>query len=234
MTSRRAARSRASGSQAKPINFANCHYISPKKGKRGGVDHLQGKLKYFQFRDDKHDYIPQGSRDRWVDMGLGNNYKQILTNCIGTQSKDVLAWTWVVSPAPDLMALVPEADRREFIKELTESTVTAYYEARGVDVPAYSYVLHDRNTEDGQQQLHSHVVLPGTVETLMGVEPFYNNKHDGHIELFNQIADKQLELALDAAIGVQWRELRPELLSIREPEAVQETADSELDLWFPR
>ena len=67
-------RGAARGSQAKPINFANCHYISPKKGKRGGTDHLQGKLKYFQFRDDKHDYIRQGSRDRWVDMGLGNNY----------------------------------------------------------------------------------------------------------------------------------------------------------------
>src|SRR5450432_1107476 len=174
-----AKRGAASGSRAKPINFANCRYISPAKGKRGGIDHLRGKLKYFQFRNDKHDYIRQAGKDRWTDRGLGNTYKQILNNCIDTQSKDVLAWTWVISPAPDLMALVPEDERRQFVKELTESTVNAYYEARSVDVPAYSYVLHDRNTEDGQQQLHTHVVLPGTVETLLGTEPFYNNKREG-------------------------------------------------------
>ena len=70
--------------------------------------------------------------------------------------------------------------------------------------------MHDRDTAEGEQQLHTHVVLPGTTVTLSGPEPFYNNKKEGHVALFNEIADKQFELALDKTIGLDWRALRPE------------------------
>jgi hypothetical protein len=218
--------------RAKDVNFADYQYIStsPNKGK-GGMGHLRGKLRYFQYRNDKADHVPhprgKGRPGRWRDMGLGSNYGEILKSCQALQSKDVLAWTWVVSPAPDLMALVPEAERRDFVQALTESVVNEYYEARGVDVPAYSYVLHDRDTEAGEQQLHSHVVLPGLVETVMGTQPFYNNKREGHVDLFNRIADRQFEQALDRTIGQDWRTLRPELNQTRE-----EAINSQLDLWF--
>src|SRR5260221_10754397 len=79
--------------------------------------------------------------ERWRDMGLGGNYGEILKACTDLQSKDVLAWTWVVSPAPDLMALVREDQRRDLVRALTETIVTEYYEARGLDLPRYSYVL---------------------------------------------------------------------------------------------
>jgi hypothetical protein len=58
----------------------------------------------------------------------------------------VLAWSWVVSPAPDLMALVPEGLRRDLLIDLTERVVEAYYTARGADVPEYAFVVHDRLT----------------------------------------------------------------------------------------
>ena len=34
----------------------------------------------------------------------------------------------------------------------------------------YSYVLHDRLTKEGEQQLHSHVILPGLAPTVAGME----------------------------------------------------------------
>src|SRR5450432_3439960 len=225
--------------KGKDINFADFRYISTSKAKgKGGIKHLREKLKYFQYRNDKADHVAQGQGkprpERWRDMGLGGNYGEILKACTDLQSKDVLAWTWVVSPAPDLMALVPEDQRRDLVRDLTETIVTEYYEARGLDLPRYSYVLHDRNTAEGEQQLHTHVVLPGTTETLEGREPFYNNKKEGHVMLFNQIADKQFELALDKTIGLDWRTLRPE----PEPELEQASGttstaiESELEKWF--
>ena len=218
--------------KAKDINFADFRYIStsPSKGK-GGISHLRGKLRYFQYRNDKADHVAHARGkprpERWRDLGLGSNYGQILKTCQELQSKDVLAWTWVVSPAPDLMALVPEEQRRGLVRDLTESVVTEYYESRGVDVPRYSYVLHDRDTEDGEQQLHTHVVLPGTAQSVMGRQDFFNNKREGHVDLFNRIADTQFALALDRTIGPDWRELRPEL-----DQTQAQVIDSELDRWF--
>ncbi len=217
--------------KAKDINFADFRYISTSKAKgKGGIGRLREKLKYFQYRNDKADHVAhqrgKPRPERWRDMGLGSNYGEILKACQELQSKDVLAWTWVVSPAPDLMTLVPEAHRRDLVRNLTESIVTQYYEARGLDVPSYSYVLHDRDTTEGEQQLHTHVVLPGTVETLLGREPFFNNKKEGHVDLFNRIADAQFALALDQAIGPDWRALRPELQEVKAP------GMSELDAWF--
>src|SRR5450432_2006694 len=223
--------------KAKDINFADFRYISTSQTKgKGGISHLRGKLRYFQYRNDKTDHVAhqrgKPRPERWRDMGLGSNYGEILKACQELQSKDVLAWTWVVSPAPDLMALVPDAQRRDLVRNLTESIVTQYYEARELDVPAYSYVLHDRDTKEGEQQLHTHVVLPGTVETLLGREPFYNNKKEGHVELFNRIADKQFELALDKTIGLDWRALRLEPEPEQASVSASNTIESELDKWF--
>lgn len=226
------------GKAATPINYANLKYISPDPKKKGGIRHLRGKLKYFSYRNDKSDHIPhqrgKAHPDRWVDMGLGKKYGDILKACQQLQGKDILAWTWVISPTPALMALVPEELRQDLVKELTENIVTEYYEARSVDVPPYSYVLHDRDTKGGEQQLHTHVVLPGTVETLLGRDQFFNNEDKGHIALFNQIADAQLELSLDRAIGSHWRTLRQAAPEFPEMESIHASGSgtSELERWF--
>jgi hypothetical protein len=221
----------------KPTIVADFAYVSPKgKGKTSGYRHLRSKLKYVQYRDDRNRHIKQGELvERWQDHGLGNNYRTILNHCAELSSKHVLAWTWVISPAPDLMALVPEALRRELVIDLTERVVESYYAARGLDIPEYSFVLHDRLTSEqddgspGMQQLHTHVFMPGTTPTLEGRQAVYNNKDKGHDKLFHQVAAEHFEAALDVAVGPEWRRFR------QEPEITQPTPDvDDLNVWFPR
>jgi len=211
------------------VDFA---YVSPRGGgKKSGSSHLRAKLKYLQYRDDRNRHIKQEpGQERWQDHGLGTHYRAILNHCSELQSKHVLAWSWVVSPAPDLMAMVPEDLRRDLVIDLTERVVESYYAARGADVPEYVLVLHDRLTTqaDGQaglSQLHTHVILPGTVPTMGGREPFYNNANKGHDRLFREIASQHFETALDTLVGPEWRRLRPD----PEPSALD---PDDISAWF--
>jgi len=163
---------------------------------------------------------------------MGKHYREIAGNCAQFQSRHVLAWSWVISPAPDLMALVPEDQRRKLVMDVTERVVESYYEARGFQTPPYSFVLHDRLTTEGEQQLHTHVILPGMAPTVEGWEPVYNNKSRQHDKLFNEVARQEFEDVLDQAIGPEWRRLRPE--ADRSPaDDIPQDIDN-LDAWFPR
>src|SRR5690606_20831603 len=180
------------------------------------------------------DHLPQmQDNERWRDMGMGQHYREIFENCDHLQSKYVLAWTWVVSPAPDLMALVPEEKRPQLLCDLTERIVEDYYTERGFELPEYSYVLHDRLTdtkeegEEPMQHLHTHVVLPGTVSSIAERLPVYNNKERGHDSLFRQVASRHFADMLEEAVGVEWRLQREE-----EPEITPDVND--LDAWFTR
>jgi hypothetical protein len=216
----------------KCIIIPDLKYKSPKRRGRGsGHKGLRATLKYVQYREDRDTRASQERlRDRWQDRGLGAHYREIFTNCDHLKSQHVLAWTWVISPAPDLMALVPEDKRRDLVMDVTELIVEAYYEARGYQTPPYAYVLHDRLTKEGEQQLHTHVILPGLGPTVEGWEPFYNHKRQGHERLFNEIAHDEFEQALDRTIGPDWRRLR------EKPEVTlgipRDTDD--LSAWFPR
>ncbi|MBI5961717.1 MAG: hypothetical protein HY866_23470 [Chloroflexi bacterium] len=217
----------------KTIIIPDFKYKSPKRRGRGtGHQGLRATLKYLQFREDRDTRANQEKlRDRWQDRGLGKHYREIFTNCDCLQSQHVLAWTWVISPAPDLMALVPEVQRRDLVMDVTERIVEAYYEARGFQMPPYAYVVHDRLTKEGEQQLHSHVILPGLAPTVEGWEAIYNHKRKRHEQLFNTIAHDEFEVTLDRTIGTEWRR------EIEEPaveaQDVPEDIDS-LDAWFPR
>jgi len=202
----------------KAIIVTDFAYKGPKRKGRGtGHQGLRATLKYLQYRDNRNQHIEQGEdTERWLDHGLGQHYRAIFDSCDKLQSKHVLAWTWVISPSPDLMALIPESQRSDVVRDLTESVVEGYYTARGFEVPEYSYVLHDRLTkpEDGSeplQQLHTHVVLPGTAP-LAGVdrEAVYNNKEKGHDALFREIGSRHFSEALDEIVGPRWRQLRGE------------------------
>jgi hypothetical protein len=170
--------------------------------------------------------------ERWQDRGLGVHWRDILTRSDALQSKHVLAWTWVISPAPDLMALIPENRRRELVCDLTERIVEDYYLARGFDVAEYAYILHDRETDEaGMQQLHTHVVLPGTAP-LPGADraAVYNNKERGHDALFRDIASQHFSAALDDIAGPEWRRLREDA-----PQVEPQPPDiNDLDAWFGR
>lgn len=213
------------------VDFA---YKGPKRKGRGtGHKGLRNTLKYFQYRDNRTDHLLQTDDERWRDFGMGTHYREIFEQCDQLKSKHVLAWTWVVSPAPDLMALVPEAKRPQLVCDLTEKVVEDYYLERGFDIPEYSYVLHDRLTDseegdDPMQHLHTHVVLPGTAPSLAEREPVYNNKERGHDALFRDVASRHFEAMLDDVVGPEWRLQREEL----EQEQSQEIDPNDLDAWF--
>jgi len=214
------------------IIIPDLKYKSPKRRGRGsGHKGLRSTLKYLQFREDRDTQANRDQlQDRWQDRGLGAHYREIFGACDHLKSQHVLAWTWVVSPAPDLMALVPEDKRRDLVMDVTERIVEAYYDARGFQTPPYSYVLHDRLTKEGEQQLHTHVILPGLAPTVAGWEPFYNHRSKGHEQLFNDIAREEFEQALDRTIGPEWRRLR------EEPEIAEDIPHDidDLNAWFPR
>jgi len=220
---------------SKAIIVVDFAYKGPKRKGRGtGHKGLRSTLKYLQYRDNRTEHLAQVQDDeRWRDLGMGTHYREIFENCDHLQSKHVLAWTWVVSPAPDLMALVPEKKRAQLVCDLTERVVEDYYTERGFDLPEYSYVLHDRLTtpkeddEEPVQHLHTHVVLPGTAPSVAERLPVYNNKERGHDALFRQVASRHFAEMLDDVVGPEWRREREE-----EPEVKPDADD--LDSWFPR
>ncbi len=198
---------------SKAIIVADFAYKGPqRKGRGTGPQALRATLKYFQFRDTKNNHLAQSPEyERWHDHGLGVHYGEIFGNCNDLQSKHVLAWTWVISPAPDLMALVPDELRRDLVCDLTERIVHDYYTERGFDLPEFSYVLHSRLAEapEGEEpleQLHTHVILPGTAPSIAERLPVYNNK--GHDALFRDISTRHFSAALDEVFGPEWRLLR--------------------------
>jgi hypothetical protein len=218
---------------SKAIIVVDFAYKGPKrKGHGTGRKGLSSTLKYLQYRDKVQNLFAQNrDYERWQDRGMGLRWRDILKHSDGLQSQHVLAWTWVVSPAPDLMALVPEAQRRDLVCGLTEHVVEDYYLERGFTIPEYSYILHDRQTdEEGMQQLHTHVVLPGTAPTVAERLPVYNNKERGHDALFREIATQHFSEMLDEILGPEWRLQREQAPEI-EPD-IQNLDD--LDSWFPR
>lgn len=224
---------------SKAIIVVDFAYKGPhRKGRSTGHQGLRSTLKYLQYRDNRTDHLAQmQNNERWRDMGMGKHYREIFESCDHLQSKHVLAWTWVVSPAPDLMVLVPEEKRPQLVCDLTERIVEDYYTERGFELPEYSYVLHDRLTdtkEDGDEQiqhLHTHVVLPGTVSSIAERLPVYNNKERGHDALFRDIATRHFSEMLDDIVGTEWRIHREEEPEV---ETAQMKAPNDLDAWFGR
>lgn len=211
-----------------PLIIANLKYIKPQRRGRGqGLKALRGKLKYLQYREDREQPAPKGLGERWVNQGLGQHYRAIQAACVDLQSEHVLAWTWVISPAPDLLQRIPVGDRVGFLKDLSEEIVEAYYDARGVEAP-YSYVVHQATTKDGRPHTHSHVMLPGTAwSALEGWQPFSNYSRHGHLQLLDDIAHDAFAQALDQRLGREWRQEFG--LETGIPDDV-----GDLAAWFPR
>lgn len=201
---------------SKAIVVVDFAYKGPKRSGRGtGRQALKAVLKYLQFRDKRNNHLAKAHTfERWQDRGMGVSHGEIFQNCDALQSKHVLAWTWVISPAPELMELVPVSQRRELLYELTERVVEDYYTERGFDVPEYSYLMHSAKTKgkDGeppQEHLHTHIVLPGTAPSTADRLPVYNNATKGHDRLFREVAAQHFADMLDER-GIDWRPLREE------------------------
>ncbi|MHB8624622.1 MAG: hypothetical protein ACYDBJ_10690 [Aggregatilineales bacterium] len=191
---------------------ANVRYQTP-KGK--GASKLKRLLRYIQYRDDRDGHIPQQrGLERWTDHGLGDNFQTIATNCDAAKSDYVQAFTFVINPNPDLIALIPEDRRASFVEELTESTIDNFLAERGIEDLEYSYALHRRETTDaedpGRDNPHTHVILPGTYFSWQDGDrlPLYmnRNKRENHIELLHQVAQQEIDRLLQQEIGRDWEQ----------------------------
>jgi len=210
----------------------NWKYQKPSKG---GYKGLKKLLKYVSYRESP-DHRPVDLSDRWTDCGLGSGWREVYENAGKLSGPYVLAHHLVIAPAPGLMALVPEELRQEIVCEVTERTIEGWFAARGLNIPEYSFVTHDRDTDDdyGLQNLHTYVFVAGTVENSIGERESHRvdrqhvctdrgglNREDN----LHHIARREFEQALDRTIGQEWRLLRE--VEAEEPSIISEIENTE-------
>ncbi len=225
----------------RPMCIATWNYTKPtKKGHQG----LKAKLKYVTFREDSKHRVPANGHERWFDCGLGASWREVYQNCQQLAGPYVLAHHFVISPDPDLMALVPAKERRDLLAELTVETIQDWHQARDLPLPEMSFVIHDRETTDktapGRQMLHTHVFCAGTLPTLEGRQSVMVKERDvvrnkGGLERptnLNHIVEQNWDGLLDRTLGREWqrtRKLKRELDN-EPPQPVVEQDDPELDI----
>jgi len=217
---------------SKPTIIPNWHYQKPSKG---GYKGLRKLLKYVSYRESP-DHRPLDLAERWTDCGLGANWREVYENAGKLAGPYVLAHHLVIAPAPDLMTLVPENFRYELVREVTERTIEGWFTARGLNIPEYAYVLHDRDTSDdyGLQNLHTHIFVAGTIENGAGERESHRvNRQQvctdrGGLKRednLHHVARQEFEQLLDRTVGRDWRKLRE--IELSEPDI---SPDLEIDL----
>jgi len=191
---------------------ANVRY---QRAKGKGASKLKGLLRYVQYRPNRDDHIPQRNQpERWVDHGLGDNFQAIAANCEATKSEHVQAFTVVINPNPDLIALVPNDWHMAFVQELTEATIDTFLAEQGIEGLEYSYATHRRETTDrdqpGRDNPHTHIILPGSYYSWQDGERlplFFNRDADNnHIASLHQIAQQQIDWLLQREVGLDWEQ----------------------------
>ena len=213
---------------SKPTIIPNWKYQKPTKGGYRGLKKL---LKYVSYRESP-DHRPLDAEIRWTDCGLGDSWKSVYEHTSRYAGPYVLAHHMVISPAPDLMQLIPENIRPEVVKEVTEQTIETWHIERGLEIPEYSYCLHDRDTGDGQnlQQLHTHIFIAGTIDNHLGERQSHRVNRQQVVadeysmlreDNLHRIARESFEQILDRTLGLEWRQTR---------EAELEQTDMEIEL----
>jgi hypothetical protein len=143
---------------------------------RGGNPLPDGSvLTLLSHREDRDNEVRRpGGPDRWVDCGLGGNWREIIDNLSELQSQKVLMRSLIIRPPQEQIAQLEEIDpdlwarRRQLMAELVEGVMAAEMERRGVEWPggrqpldlAYSYVIHAPPDANGVESLHAHVITP--------------------------------------------------------------------------
>jgi len=207
----------------KQMCVANLRYKRPSAGDSGSAKGLLGYLTYRESRDEAARFV--AGQERWVDHGMGHSVAQILRRCEDLRSDHVLMFNLVVNPNPDLVAMIPPAQRERFVRQLTERVVDGFFEARGLDTGCeYAYVVHHRQTDDpqspGQHNPHTHVVLPGTVydEEHGGRVPLYfsRNQKVNHIEMLHNVTEQTMAQQMERYVGRDWEQRYNALATVRE------------------
>jgi hypothetical protein len=192
-------------------------------GTATGSGRVKGLARYVQYRDDRSGHITQiEGLQRWTDRGLGRDFQTVAARCEQLKSEHVQAFTWVISPHPDLMHFVQPERQEQVVRELTEQILDDYFDRRGIAPPECAYALHRRDTTDDQQpgrlHLHTHVFLAGTYDSWLDGQrlPLYMNRGDQHIDLLHQVAEAQLDQILQREVGLDWEQRYDALLAERD------------------
>lgn len=233
--------------------IANQKFIYKKEG-----DHLSGKLKYFQHRNDRDTHVKQIDEQgnpirRWIDHGLGSNHSAIALNCTALATtgltNDVGARTLVLSPQVEFMQAIPVERRDEIMEELTEATVDRWFEAMNLPTTEYAYVVHkgevknerpEEIEQENREFVHSHVVLAATVPGLMEDRDDYK-VYKEQLEQLHQVSAEEMERIWTRELGVErvqelnqdLEELTEQLQVIddaREQAAVEQASPTEPEL----
>ena len=201
-----------------------------------GAKQLKGLLGYLQHRREapEFDHLPRNGR-RWIGRGLGSGPMEIHANCVASQSMHVSAFTMVIAPNADCMALVAPEDRQTFMTELVDQSLGGLFAARDMPVPNYAFVQHLRETEDptapGRLNPHAHVILSGTYADALTGEPkawyMNNKKREDHLSMFWESAQNQMDTLMSRYVGLDWQERVEQLIAEREEIArlAQEAAE---------
>ncbi|MEL6406467.1 MAG: hypothetical protein AAFR81_19010 [Chloroflexota bacterium] len=195
--------------------IANQKFIYKKEG-----DHLAGKLKYFQHRNDRNTHVRQHDDEgnpirRWVDHGLGSSHSAIATSCAALATtgltNDVGARTLVLSPQVEFMQAIAPDRRAAVMEELTEATVDRWFEAMNLPTAEYAFVVHqgevktdrpDEIEQEDREFVHSHVVLAATVPGLMEDRDNYK-VYKEQLELLHQASADEMERIWTRELGAE-------------------------------
>ncbi len=219
----------------KQMCVANVQYKKP--GGERQMKNLMRYLTYRESRDEKARFVR--GVDRWTDHGMGRSVKEVADHCSAYASEHVVMFSLVINPNPDLVALVPEKKREQFVRALTERTVEDFFDVRGIDNGVeWSAVLHHRLTDDeqmpGQHNPHMHIVLPGTYydpdEGIRKPLYFSRNKAVNHIEMLHSITQDRMSALMEHYVGRDWEQRIDTLEAAREQErsVIDEPAHGDL------
>lgn len=204
--------------------ISNLKFIYKKEG-----DHLKGKLKYFQHRDDRDTHIQQRDENgepvrRWEDRGLGDNYNSIAQSCANLATtglkNDVGARTLVLSPQVEFMAAIPPDMRMAVMAELTDATVERWFEEMRLPQAEYAFVVHKGEVKtdrpEGIEQetkefVHSHVVLAATTPGFSQDRENYK-VYKEQLDELHRVSNEEMERIWTRELGVERvQELNQEL-----------------------
>lgn len=185
------------------------------KGRGGTYEQIQERLRALKDMgvDDKD--------QRWVDRGMGSTWSDIYQRADALKGKRVLARALVISPDPALMEHVPEERQIELVMRTTERTINQWMTENGWGEMPYSYVVHDKENEQGKRMLHTHVIMPGTVKLddidATGRQELILRKH--HLRDYRRTAARSFQEELEIVLG---RERSKELIREREKSLIEQ------------
>jgi len=222
----------------KQMCVSNVKYKKPTQNEAKRMKNLLGYLTYRESATEKARQA--GGRDRWMDRGMGGSVAEIADRCDAYQSEHVLLFSLVINPNTDLIRMVPLEKREQFVRQLTEHTMNSFFDARGIDTGVeWSAVLHHRKTDGieapGQDNPHTHVVLPGTYydadEGRRKPLYFSRNKAVNHIDMLHEVTQEQMADLMDRYAGPDWEQRYDALASERERQQAVVYEEEAHGLW---